>query len=133
MNLIAFTQGCAYGWASPAIPHLMSNNTPLRTGPLSTDQMSWIGSINAVGAVFSSLIFGYFIALLGAKRAAISIAIPYVIAYLLIYFGDTFVHILMARFLSGFAGGGTDCTITIFISEISSNKYATSFSIDFGS
>lgn len=122
MNLIAFTQGCAYGWASPALPLLISNATPLRSGPLSTDQMSWIGSINALGAIFSTLVFCYFISLLGAKRASICIAIPYAIAYLLIYFGETFVHILLARFLTGFAGGGTDVTITIFVSEISNDN-----------
>lgn len=103
----------------------MSDHTPLRSGSLSIDEMSWIGSINSMGGIVGIVVFCYIASLLGPKRASICIAIPYAITYLLIYFGDSFVHILVARFLGGVAGGGLDCTITIFITEISSDKYVT--------
>ena len=102
---------------------LTSDNSPLISGPLTQSQMSWIGSINCVGGLLGSLVSCYIISLVGAKRASLYLAIPFVACHLLIYFGNTFVHIVVARFLGGLGAGGVDCTVTLFISEISNDKY----------
>lgn len=38
INLIVWLSG----WLSPALPVLMSENTPLLSGPLSNEELSWI-------------------------------------------------------------------------------------------
>lgn len=49
-NLIAMTQGTAFGWVSPAIPKLASYDSPLLTGPLTYDEISWVGAMSSAGA-----------------------------------------------------------------------------------
>lgn len=49
------------GWIAPATPLLLSHETPLETGPMTNEQLSWIGSINAIGKFKSRHCFINFI------------------------------------------------------------------------
>lgn len=100
-NIIMLGHGCIVGWISPAMPLLLSENTPLKTGPLTTDQLSWIGSINAIGALFGTFTFGLFTTKFGCKRTMTFLTIPSVIFWLAVYFGNTYFHLLFARFSTG--------------------------------
>lgn len=121
-NLIALSHGTIIGWVSPAIPKLSSAGTPLiKSGPLTNDQISWIGSINCVGGLLGSFSFGYFTAMLGSKRAVFFLAFPLAAFWLLIYYGDTYYHILIARFIGGWAGGGVRSSIMLYISEVAND------------
>lgn len=42
-NIVFMTHGVMIGWLSPALTKLMSDDTPLKTGPLTKDQLAWIG------------------------------------------------------------------------------------------
>lgn len=105
-----------------AIPILRSENTPLQSGPLTNDDVSWIGSISNVGALFGSLSLGYLISFIGCKRSILFITIPEVIFWLLIYFGDHYYYILFARVLHGYAAGGSITSIILYISEIANDN-----------
>lgn len=48
-SLMMFGHGYAFGWGSPAMGLLQSDDTPLSDGPLTSEQISWIGTINCVG------------------------------------------------------------------------------------
>lgn len=122
-NLIMFGLGNIIGWCAPALSILISENTPLITGPLTIEQMSWIGSFNAIGSLIGSLVFGYIISLIGCKQTTLSLAIPSITFWLLIYFGNTYYHILMARFCGGLIMGGAMSTIMLYTSEIANDKY----------
>lgn len=98
-NLIALTQGLQVGWVSTTLPSLASDDTPLLSGPITNDQLSWIGSINCIGALIGSFSVGYLTNVLGSKRTVHFLAVPYAISWLLIYFGNTYQHILLARFV----------------------------------
>ena len=50
-NIMFTAHGTMMGWPATALPILLSENTPLKTGPLTNEQLSWVGSINAIGAV----------------------------------------------------------------------------------
>lgn len=39
------SHGAVIGWFSPTLPILMSDDTPLVTGPLKSDEISWLGSV----------------------------------------------------------------------------------------
>lgn len=122
MNLVALSHGNILGWAAPALPKLASDSTPLISGPMTNEEMSWVGSINCVGALVGSLSFGYVIALLGSKRALLLMAVPNFIFWLLIYFGNMYYHILIARFISGWTGGALQMTVILFVSEIANDE-----------
>lgn len=87
----------------------------------SYEQLSWLGSINIMGAIFASFTFGFIISFLGCKRAINLLFLPPTVFYLLIYFGDTYSAILFARFMMGVSGGGMQTTLIIYITDISSN------------
>lgn len=48
VNLIMLSHGAIAGWATTAMPILSSNDTPLESGPMPTEEISWIGSITAI-------------------------------------------------------------------------------------
>lgn len=97
---------CIIGWFSPALPKLLSDDTPLETGPLSSVQVSWVGSITNIGALCGSLTFGFFTTVLGCKRAMVFLAIPSILYWILIHFGTAYYHLLLARFFTGWTNGG---------------------------
>lgn len=115
--------GTIVGWVSPASVKLTDENSPLITGPLTNEQLSWIGSINCGGAIAGTFTFGYIAALFGCKRAMIFLAFPSILFWTLIQFGDSYYHILIARVASGFTGGGIQSTLVLYVSEIANNKY----------
>lgn len=121
-NIIFLAHGSMNGWVAPALPVLLSNNTPLTTGPLTNEQLSWIGSINAIGAIVGTFIFGSITMHLGCKRAMLLLTLPSILFWVLIYIGDTYYHILIARFANGWTGGGIQTTIILYIAEIANNK-----------
>lgn len=94
--------GTILGWISPAITKLSSPDTPLETGPLTSLEISWIAAITSIGAMCGSLTFGFIAAWLGCKRTMMFLALPTSIFWVLIYFGNTYYHILMARYLDHF-------------------------------
>lgn len=127
-NLIAICQGVMIGWLSPALPTLQSANSPLTSGPpLTNEDVSWIGSINLLGALVGSLNFNYLTDCIGSKWATWSLAIPYIISWVLIYFGTSYYEILAARLLSGWAGAGVQATIILYVFEIANDEYVLFF------
>lgn len=121
-NLIMFSQGTSVGWSSPALQQLTSESTPLSSGPLSNSEVSWIGSINCLGGLTGSLSLGYFITIMGAKRAMLVLILPAVLFWIMIYFGDSYFDIFVARFLSGWVGGGIQTTVFLYIAEIANDE-----------
>lgn len=103
------------------MPYLKSNNTPLVDGPLTTDQISWIGSINSIGGIIGTISFGYIVSEMGSKRAIIFLTLPEIAFWILIYFGNHYYYILIARVLSGFTGAGI-VPLVLFVSEIANDE-----------
>lgn len=109
---------------APSLPKLASESTPLLGGALNSAQISWIGSIGAIGVVFGSFFFGLITSIIGCKNATVFVSFPTVAFWILIYFGNLYYHILVAKFLSGMAFGGIQTTVVLYISEIANNKYS---------
>lgn len=106
----------------PALRILLSDSTPLKTGPMTNEELSWIGSVSCIGSICGALICGVLSALLGSKRAMAFLALPAITFWLLIHFGDTLYHIFIARFAAGLAGGGFQSILVLYVSEISNDK-----------
>lgn len=57
VNISSMSIGTSLGWTAPVIPKLIDEelkDTPLTVVP-TEDQISWIGSLLAVGAIFGKL------------------------------------------------------------------------------
>ncbi|XP_055303105.1 facilitated trehalose transporter Tret1-like [Sitodiplosis mosellana] len=120
-NLITLAIGCMVGWFSPALAKLTSKDTPLIEGPLNSEQISWLGSISNLSALCGIFVTGIFIKLLGCKNAMISLAFPSTAFWILIYFGNSYYHLLIAKICAGWTGGGSQATIVLYISEIAND------------
>lgn len=128
VNLISLAHGLMLGWVSPAMPKLVSKeNPPLASGPLTNEQISWVGSLNCIAAIIGAATFGYFTPLIGSKRSLIVLSCPLVAFWLLIYFGQTYYHVLIARFIGGWTASGVQGGTILFVSEISNDEYVLEY------
>lgn len=69
--------------------------------------ISWISflfdsSISSIGGIFGTFVFGYLVELFGSKRVLLAMSLPSTLFWIIIYFGDTYYHILIARYFFGF-------------------------------
>lgn len=82
VNLATSTFGLFEGWISTNIILLTSDDTPLAMGKISDIELSWVASIQCIGAMFGNIIFGYVINRYGRRLPLIIIAIPLVVSNL---------------------------------------------------
>lgn len=122
VNLLMFAHGTTNGWMSPALSILSSKDTPLESGPLTNEVMSWIGSVNTVGGVIGTISLGFLVSLMGSKRAILLLAIPEVLFWFLIFIGSHYYYIIIARILIGISGGGIITSLVLYIAEIANDK-----------
>lgn len=59
MNLLAYSYGASCGWTSASVPLLMSDETPLYSGPITLDDASWIAAGMMVGGFAGNLLIGW--------------------------------------------------------------------------
>lgn len=117
-----FSHGCIIGWVAPALTILSSDKTPLESGPITVEEQSWIGSMNCVGAIFGTFMFGCFTGFMGCKRAMAFLGIPAVCFWLTILYGNHVYYIIFARFLTGWTGGGIFTISVLYVAEIAEDK-----------
>lgn len=72
---MAFSVGTSVGWASPSLPLLQAETSPIgRT--LTSSEISWVGSIFSVGALFGTLSFGWLSEKIGRFNAILLTTVP---------------------------------------------------------
>lgn len=64
------------GWLSPALSTLNSQHTPLQSGPLTIDQLSWLGGVISIGALVGNFLFTIVGTYLGQKMSMFLLAFP---------------------------------------------------------
>lgn len=119
MNLISLSHGGAIGFVSPFLPYLRSKDS--HVGSVSDENISWIGSLLAVGGFFGAIIYGKISQKFGQKVTLIAIVLPHLCFWTLVLLSSEVYHLYIARILAGLTGGGTIRTIPLFIAEISEN------------
>lgn len=122
MNLITLSHGCAVGWLSPFIPYLTSTESHLTTGPVTSEDISWIGSLLSIGGLIGTIAFGTITQKIGKRGAMFLLVIPHLSFWCLVYFSTHVYHLYLARMLAGITGGGNLRTISLYIAEISENN-----------
>lgn len=86
VNILSIANGSACAWLSPAIPILTStDNVILKSGAISTDQISWLGSLPGLGAS-TSIFFSTFISQhFGLKNTIVVFSIPLIVGTCYLY------------------------------------------------
>ena len=121
-NILALTCGLGAGWTSAAIPILKSSETPLKSGSITSEEASLIGSCLTFGGIFGTLVFGYIAAFLGRKKTIFFIAFPQILGWFLVMLAESPRLLMTFRFLIGFSGGGVFNLVSGYTTEISSIK-----------
>ena len=113
------SHGIAIGWLSPSIPYLRSDESHILTGPVTSENVSWIGSLSAVGALVGAVIFGKISQKFGQKLALILLVVPHLSFWAFVYMSTQVYHLYIARVCAGLTGGGCIRTLSLYITEIS--------------
>lgn len=118
-NLLCLSYGLATGWTSAAVPLLKSRQTPLKSGPITNDEASLIGSMLTIGGVIGTLLFGYTATTIGRKKSIFLMAFPQMLGWVLISFAESATLLIAFRFLAGISAGGILTVGSGYITEIS--------------
>ncbi|XP_053618046.1 uncharacterized protein LOC128679680 [Plodia interpunctella] len=114
---LACQTGFACAWPSGTIHMFQSNDTVLST-PMTTFEVSLLGSLGNVGALAATPFCGYAFNNFGRKYASILFGLPYVINWAIISLAKGVPWILLAVTIAGVGIAGQNASL-IFISEIS--------------
>ncbi|XP_067005038.2 facilitated trehalose transporter Tret1 isoform X2 [Anabrus simplex] len=109
------------GWSSPALPLLQREQDDVDL-PLyvTIEEGSWISCLVPLGATVGSLPVGYLSDYIGRKKTILSLAIPYIVGWMLILFSDTSLTLMyVGRFIAGLGIGGTTVLVAQYNEEIS--------------
>ncbi|XP_077324297.1 solute carrier family 2, facilitated glucose transporter member 6 [Lithobates pipiens] len=112
-----FTFGYALVYPSPVIPVLEHGGDP--TLHITDAEISWFGSVFALGTCFGGLSSMFLNDWLGRKLSIMFSALPAAIGFLLMGSAQHVSMLLLGRILTGLAGGLTSSSIPVYISEIS--------------
>uniref|UniRef100_A0A1B0DDL9 Major facilitator superfamily (MFS) profile domain-containing protein n=1 Tax=Phlebotomus papatasi TaxID=29031 RepID=A0A1B0DDL9_PHLPP len=100
-NIGTIVYGIAGGWPSATMPILSSTDSPLPSGPLTTEEVSLVNSILAIGGMVGAVFFGWISDYCGRKWPLVVAMIPQVIAFILIATAQNTMFLYISRFLSG--------------------------------
>uniref|UniRef100_U5EUX1 Facilitated trehalose transporter Tret1 n=1 Tax=Corethrella appendiculata TaxID=1370023 RepID=U5EUX1_9DIPT len=114
VSMAAVSGGTVLAWTSPVLPQMHENATL----PLTSDEGSWVGSCLAIGAFAGALPAGILAEKIGRKWTTMSLALPFIVSWLLIIFANGAGMLYAGRLFSGIATGATCVVAPMYISEI---------------
>jgi len=129
INLAALSSGLSVGFSAIALPQLKHNATwygqtdlhqPFQLG---MEEGSWIASIFGLGAIFGGFAAAYLGSKYGQRKALIMLAVPDMVAWVLIASAQNMPMMLIGRFLSGFSAAGYSPSIQIYVAEIAQPQH----------
>lgn len=85
-------------------------------------EASWIASLLAIGGLTGNMCFGYLSSKFGRKLPLLSLSIPMILSWILVYFAQDIRYFYVARLLHGFTCGGVMVLAPVFLQEISEDR-----------
>lgn len=117
--LTPISLGLLYGYTSQAIPSLAADSSM----PLSTDDLTWVGSLPPLMAVLTTALSAPMSASLGRRTTMMLVSLPAFLAWLAVGFGGGLSALLVGRGVAGVAAAiGIPAAYT-FVSEIADDKH----------
>ena len=115
----ALVTGTALGWSAPAGSRLVDEEQYF---PISRTQFDWVASVFTLGAAISCLPIGFLMKKFGRKWTMLSLALPFMIGWLLVIWAQNFVMLLIGRFVIGIAGGAFCVSAPQYSAEIAEKE-----------
>lgn len=79
VNLTVIGYAVHEGWSSPATILLISKDSPLPSGEISKDEMTWVATLLPIGGAIGSFIYAYITNYFGRKTLLLFNAIPVIV------------------------------------------------------
>lgn len=116
VNLALFSAGISVGWPTIAVPKLENESS----SNIHISQNDGILIINAipVGAIVGSILSGLLLNVVGRKWFLYATSVPFIICWLLTYFANSWIEILIARLISGISVGALYSMAPLYIGEL---------------
>ncbi|XP_065350150.1 facilitated trehalose transporter Tret1-2 homolog [Cloeon dipterum] len=114
-DLSSFGNGLILGYSAIALPQLQHPDSWL---PVDEDEASWIASLSALSSALGCILVGFLMDQFGRKRTLQMQCVPTFIGWILIALSSNVLTLYAGRLLTGLGGGMVDCTIQVYISEI---------------
>ncbi|XP_067009327.1 facilitated trehalose transporter Tret1-2 homolog [Anabrus simplex] len=129
LDLLHLSYGLAIGWPATALPQLMSEDTPLSTGPISEEDASWLAAIFYFVAAASMPLYSFLCEKLGRKKCGYLVGIPYVISGILLAAADSLPMLQAAKVFLGLSAGGIFVLCPVYVSEIAEDEIRGSLGV----
>ncbi|XP_029664177.1 facilitated trehalose transporter Tret1-2 homolog [Formica exsecta] len=114
--LVGMQAGITLGWTSPILPYLTSEESFLPE--LSENQISWISSLLALGAIAGAVPAGKIADWIGRKWAIILTVVPFATCWLTLVTTRNIISIYAARFIGGIGAGAACVLVPVYVGEI---------------
>ncbi|CAH1283190.1 unnamed protein product [Diabrotica balteata] len=118
-TISAISDGMQYGWTSPTIPVLLSEDTPLKVTP---EQAEWLESVLMIGACCGLPATMYLVDKVGRKKSLITSITVTALAWIVMATAPKIEYIYAARFCAGMAGDMAFVAAPMYIAEIADQK-----------
>lgn len=118
-NLCTLT-GYIFAWPSYNVANFRSNSTVL-SHPMTTLEISLVGSVVNIGALVATPFCTYFLNKLGRKYTCMLFGVPYAMSWAILSVSNYVPFVIVALALSGIGAAGVPAS-TIYISEISDDS-----------
>ncbi|KAG5871286.1 hypothetical protein JTB14_021047 [Gonioctena quinquepunctata] len=118
-NLMAISDGMTVGWSAPMIPYFISEESHI---PMDRHQAEWIENWVLIGAVAGLPFTIYLVDKVGRKKSLLLASLNLLVAWVIIAFSKTLVHLYVARFISGIGGDMAFVAAPMYIAEIADQK-----------
>ncbi|CAH0564576.1 unnamed protein product [Brassicogethes aeneus] len=121
VNLLTFCCGSGFSWTSPVIPKLQDVDPKIN--PLSEtikpSEVAWLVSITQLGCAFGPCFAGRLADKIGRVKALQCLALPLIIAYVMLAFAKHVYVFYIARFILGIGIGSVFQVVPMYLGEIS--------------
>ncbi|CAH1974788.1 unnamed protein product [Acanthoscelides obtectus] len=108
-----------YGWTSPIIPYLVSEESHIKT---TLHEAEYLETALMVGSFFGLPGTIYFVNKIGRKKSLLLAAVVNLICWIIVGFADTMVYLFVARFFFGMAANMSFVAAPMYVAEIADQK-----------
>ncbi|XP_025833453.1 facilitated trehalose transporter Tret1-like [Agrilus planipennis] len=115
----AFGMGLQFGWPPQAIPKILSDEFPSH---VTSDETSYILLIGPLSYIVAAPVFASLADIIGRKKCLLLLAIPQLIAWILIANAKTVMVLYIARLIGSAFEGGLYAVYPMYLGEICEPK-----------
>ncbi|ALC39238.1 CG33281, partial [Drosophila busckii] len=122
VNIASISFGAFCGWPSASFLELSSKDSPLETGPLTHQDQGNVASVLCLGGLLGNIFFVWLAERIGRKGSLLWTTLPCLLGWIGIPYARNPAHLIAARFLGGFGGGGGFGVIPIYVAELAEDS-----------